>query len=130
MRAVTVTKQQFDEAVFPALIQGNAENESEMETAIRVLRKFRDPEVTQEETVSAEMRERAERMGQRVFALRRLVADTHTFELEEDEHRLLVARMKAHVPRVHLLAAEDFLAALAAVRDAPTQNGRPAVAQA
>lgn len=117
MKAVTVTKQQFDEHLFPAFVSKGAEDERQMEVAVRVLRKFKDPRVTEDEEIDPRVIESAK--GKTVYPNRLLTVDRHTFALEEDEHRLVVERLKAFVTRINVLAAEDFLATLAAVKDAP-----------
>lgn len=127
MRTVTLTRQQFDEHVFPAFVAKAAESEQQMEVAVRVLRKFKDPGVTEDEELDP--RVVAQANGKSVYPNRVLLDEDATFDLEEDEHRLVLERLKAFVTRINVLAAEDFMATIAAVKDAPEAKPPVAIAE-
>lgn len=120
MRAVTLTKTQFDEHVFPAFTAQGAEDERQLEVALRVLRKFR--EVAVEDEVDPRVLEKLN--GKSFYPNLVLPAAEQGFQFEEDEHRLLLDRMKAFIPRINILAAEDFMATLSLIRDVSEANAR------
>ena len=118
MRQLTVTADQFDTFLFPHVAQSSAKDESEFETALRLMRKIKDPAVTEEVPLTAVERQ-AKENGQRLFPFRRLLGDAHTFVLEEDEHKLLLKRLNERKTSVALLALEEFDELLKVVAAAP-----------
>lgn len=122
MREVHVTREQFDEFLYPAIASSSAENESELETAVRVLRKLKKPDITFEEVISSEEQERAKKNRTKLVPFRKLTVDEHTFMFEEPEYKLVLDRVKAHLPRISLAAAEELWEFYESVKGAPEVN--------
>lgn len=115
MRKLVLTAAQFDTFVFPQVASSAAKSESEFETALRLLKKLKDPALTEAVPFTDEELKRAKETRQALFAFHRLREDSATFLLEEDEWLLLKARVSDHKTKVSIVALEDFSSALAAV---------------
>ena len=121
MRYVKLTKDQFDHYVFPSLGRTAAESEDELEVSVRLLGKFRDPNVIEiGQPSAAELAEAKEKKG-RVIPNRFLIPDEHTFEFEEDEHRVLLKRFRAAIPTFAAVLAEEVYAVLNVLKDPPNK---------
>lgn len=131
MRKVEITRDEFNDFLYPAVGGSSAQSEQELETALRVMKKLHDPESTQIIEIPEDQRRAAQEAGQRILPVRRLKAPDMKLVLEEDEHRLIVERLKAYIPKVTLLGAEalyDFLQKLVNANVEDTKEGtRPKV---
>lgn len=121
MRKLTLQKGHFDTFVFQQVTTLPAANESEFETALRLLKKLKDPALTKEVALTPEEQE-AEKQGQRAFPFRQLLEDEATFVLEEDEYQLLKKRVEKHKTLVATLVLEEFAELLAVIAGAETYN--------
>ena len=126
MRKLTLQAKYFDNFVFPQLAGTSAENDSEWETALRLLKAIKDPVLTVEVDLTPQEKEARDR-GQQVYAFRKLREGEATFLLQSDEYALLLKRINAHKTRVALVAAEDFAELLAAIENAPEVKVEEAV---
>lgn len=122
MRVVRVSRLDFRDFLFPAVTSFPAEDEREMETGVRVVRKITDLEVTDPEEPGPEAKA-AMKAGRRWYPAHTLREPDHAFEFEEDEHRLILKRMGEYLKGISPLAAEDYLKFLKNVRDAPEPGG-------
>lgn len=118
MRKLSLTADQFDTFVFPYVAQSNAQNDAEFETALRLLRKLKDPALTMVAPLS-DPEEKARQAGAKVFAFNKLRESEASFVLEEDEWKLLQARLAAYKTKVNIVALEDFAALLDVIKAAP-----------
>ena len=119
MRAITVKRDQFNDFLFPAIARSAAKDEQELEVAVRVLKKVKDPDKTYEEDIPKPQLEMAQSSGQKIYPFRKLAPPDHKFIFEEDEHKLIVDRLREFLKTVSLIAAEEFLDFFKTVRDAP-----------
>jgi hypothetical protein len=121
MRQLTFTADQFNTFVFSYVTSVPAENDLEFETGLRLLRKLKDPTLTEEVPPSPEELEAEVKSGGRlrVFPFYRLQRDRATFVLEEDEYNLLKKRMRAGRTKVATLVAEEFALVLDAIESVP-----------
>ena len=117
MRQVTFTKKQFKDFVYPFVGQGNAKADGDWETALRLVKKFKDPILTEKVPLNKE-EQKAEDEGSTVFCFRTLLTEDATFELEEDEWGLLKQILEGRRKNIIFLAAEDFEELLAVIREA------------
>lgn len=124
MRAVHLNKEQFDNFLYPAIARSSAKDEQEMEVAVRVLKKLKDPSVTYEEELHHHDVEVAKQKGQKLYPFRKLDPPEHTFYLEEEEHRLITDRLKEFLKTISLIAAEEFLDFFLNFKDAPQEEKR------
>lgn len=106
MRNVEVTKDEYNDFLYPAVGGSTAKSEQELETALRVMKKINAPDVTTVLEVPADQLRAAEARGQRLLPTRKLSAPKMELILEEDEWKLVVERLKAYIPQVTLLGAE------------------------
>lgn len=127
MKKLKLTSRQFDTFVFPQIASSTARSDGEFETALRLLRKLKDPALTQPALLTVE-EAAARAQGQAAFAFHRLRSDEAVFLLEEDEWGMLQSRVSEHRTRVAIVAAEEFAdlietiaKAPAFIPDAPTQ---------
>lgn len=118
MRSVTFTEAQFNTFVFRQCALATAENESEFETGLRLIKKFKDPALTVPEELTDAEKEQ-QKKGNPVFPYYRLREPKATFLLEEDEWQLALKRLRANRTRVATLVAEEFAELLKAVAEAP-----------
>lgn len=107
MRRVVITADLFDTFLFPQLAQSNAKTDSERETALRILKKIKDPAITTEKPLTRR-EEQLQEDGERVFHYRILIGDEIELLLEEDEWKFIKTRLKDNAGGVALLALEDF----------------------
>lgn len=124
MREVTVTKSEFDEYLYPAFARNGVASEEEFEVALRVIRKLKE-HATPEELSDEDIAEAEKTRGARAVAFLKLDSPEATFRLEEDEYKLVQKRLKAHLPNVALVFAEEFDALRQSVENAP-QADEPA----
>ncbi len=118
MRKFTITAEHFNTFLYPQLASSNSRTDPEFETALRVMRVFKDPSMT--EAVPLNPGEQQQRdSGQKVYAFRRLLEDDATFLLETDEWEFTKDRLKDHKANVALAAIEDFNELLEALKNAP-----------
>jgi hypothetical protein len=103
MRTFKIEAPQFDDLLYPIVITATSFDEVELETAVRVLRKLKQAshEVDGDNT-------QQHKPGTRTVASRALSTETHTFTLEEDEHKLLLQRLREGVRRVPFGLLEEF----------------------
>lgn len=118
MRKLSLTADQFDAFVFPYVATSSAQNDGEFETALRLLRKLKDPALTMPAPLT-DAEEKARQAGGKVFAFAKLRESEATFLLEEDEWKLLQNRVAAFKTKVNIVALEDFAALLEAIKTAP-----------
>lgn len=117
MRNVTLTAYQFNNFVYPPLGSGNAKGDGDWETALRVMKKLKDPELTMPKALDEKELE-AQQEGKPVYAFYKLLDDEATFLLEEDEWRFVRDKVKANRDNVALMAAQDYEACMVAIKDA------------
>ena len=118
MRKLTLTAEHFDTFVFQQVTAGPVDNEHELETALRLLRKLKDPALTTE--VPLTVAEKAvQEEGQRIFQFRKLREDEAVFLLDTDEFELLKRRVEKHKTQVAILVLEEFMELLQVIEKAP-----------
>ncbi|KKL14919.1 hypothetical protein LCGC14_2510820, partial [marine sediment metagenome] len=108
----------FNTFLYPQLASSSSKTDAEFETALRVMRVFKDPSMTEVVPLNA-TEEEQRKGGQKVYAFRRLLEDEATFLLETDEWEFVKARLKEHKVNVALAAIDDFNDLLEALNDAP-----------
>jgi hypothetical protein len=107
MRKVTLTAYQFDNFVYTPVANSSAENENELETALRVMRKLKDPKLTRDGEISPE---EAKLIGKiAAYAPRVLATAEAIFEFEEDEFALILRRMNKARTSLALVALPDLM---------------------
>lgn len=104
-----LTKAEFDEFFFPAVVNGRTDPAA-LDTTVAVLRKIKDPVCTEAEPIDAATQEKARKNGQRVYAMNKLREEEWTFSFEDAEHRLVCDRLTEYLPNIHGLALEDYVA--------------------
>lgn len=107
MRRLVINADLFDTFLFPNIAQSNAKTDSERETALRVLKKIKDPAITTEKPLTRR-EEQLQKEGERVFSYRILRGEEATFLLEEDEWKFVKTRLKDNAGNIALLALEEF----------------------
>lgn len=118
MRQLTFNGKQFKDFVFTQMGRATSSGgDSDWETALRVIKKLKDPALTEVIPLTDE-EQKAENEGTTVFYFRRLIEDHATWEFEEDEWKFLKTKLEANKKNVLLLAAEDFEELLRVIRDA------------
>lgn len=118
MRIVTLSQAQYTKFAYPAVAQSAAERLEDWEPALRLMRKLRDPALTQDAEVTVDEQKILEAGRVLAYAPRKLKEDQASFEVEEDEWKLWRARVEGYRLRVPLVAAEDLEATLDALRQA------------
>ncbi len=109
MRTITMTAQQFRDFVYPGMASGTATNDAEFETAMRVMKKLKDPGLTTE--LALTLNEVAAQLdGVTVFPFRKLLESSVTFVLHEDEYVLLKGRITAMQPTINYAAGDAYQA--------------------
>ena len=117
MRKLSLTADQFETFVFQQVTVGPVDNEHELETALRLLRKLKDPALTTEVPLTA-AEKAAQEEGQRVFQFRKLREDEAVFLLDTDEFELLKRRVQKHKTQVAMLVLEEFMQLLQVIETA------------
>ena len=117
MKQVTITKHLFDTFAFPQIAQANAKTDGEWETALRLIKKFKDPALTRETPLN-KMELRAKDDGQKVAQFYELLEDQVTFVFQDDEFHLMKDRITGNKTNISILLAEDFQELLQAIEDA------------
>ena len=124
MRKITLTRDQFTVFAFPAVAQAPAETESELETAMRLIRKFKDTALTDEIPLTdKEIAEGKADPRKKQYTFRTLREASATFILEEDERKLLLKRVEGNKLGVSTLVLEEYMDMIAVVKDAPEALG-------
>lgn len=91
---VHVTKEEFDDFLYPAFVHVGSKDDTESEIAVRVAKDFRrGPTVT--EAVTA-----AEVEGGRSVGILKLVVPDHTFIVESDMFNMLKTRYKKYMTQL------------------------------
>lgn len=116
MRKVPISKEAFDNFVFPIVATSSAKNEAEFETGIRLIQKLKDPSLTIEKPLT-DAEGKARDAGTKVYPYRVLREDVAVFVLEEDEWQLMAERLKERRTTIPMLAMEDFKALLDTLKD-------------
>lgn len=127
IRKIHVTKDEFDEFLYPAFATAASQGDQEQETAVRAARAFREAP-TEFETISEDFARRMEQARQKAVPFLKLTTKQHTFGVEIDVYNLLLKRYKEHMKRItDALAIEkhDFLQKLESAEevklDGPTK---------
>jgi len=108
MRKVRVTADQYYVFLYPQFAASVAENADEFETQLRVIRKLKDQTLSQDEPVTEQDRQEADRKHTVPVPYRRLLEAEAVFLFEEDEWRLLCRRIENYKKMVAAGAAELF----------------------
>ena len=107
MRKVTLSKEHFDTFLFPTLARSNAKTDAEREIAIRVMRKVKEPALTNDKPLNArDLERRAE--GEDVFEFKELIEESAVFVFEEDECNFIKKRLKDAGTQIALLVLDDY----------------------
>ena len=117
MRKLTLTAFQFDNFVYPPLGQGNAKGDASWETALRVMKVLKDPELTRPRDLDADEL-KAQKEGKPVYAFHKLLDSEAEFMFEEDEWRFVRDKVKENRDNVSLMAAQDYEETLVLLNDA------------
>lgn len=129
MRKFTITAEHFNTFLYPQLASSSSKTDAEFETALRVMKIFKDPSMTEVVPLNPGEQQQQDR-GQKVYSFRRLLEDEATFVLETDEWGFVQARLKEHKINVALAAIEDFNELLEALNNAPEFKPEPETAKA
>lgn len=116
MREATLTRQEFDDFVYPAFASQGAENEDELEIGVRIIKKFKA--ISEPEVISSEQMEEARRKKQKLVPALQMKYVDEQVTLEEDEWRLLVSRMVSWIPRISFAVAQEYQATLTKIKTA------------
>lgn len=117
-RTISLTKYEFDSLFYPSIANGSAENETELEVALRVVRKITNDTQTVEEVITAERRAEAKRMGIKLVPQREALNDPVIFTFEEDEYRMIMDRMVKAIPRYTLAVAPQLHGLIKGIKEA------------
>lgn len=123
MRYVAISKEEFDDYLYPAFAGGASENEEQLEISARTKRKLR--KIASDEVISKERYAEAERVGAKIVPYLKLNYDAHLLELEEDEYRLMLDRFRKHISRVTSAVAEEVYDLFIRLKDAPSERPEP-----
>lgn len=113
MRVITVTGKEFDIIFWRALASQSVKNESELEVALRVLKKVKD--------VSLENPLNADEKAQGMVPGRKLIDEESEFIFKEDEYRLAKEKLMTFLPSVALAVADVFRELLTKFEEAEKQ---------
>ena len=110
MRAIHLTKRQFDEVFYGVLTNGHSTPQDEQghEVALRLIRQLKDLDVTYPESPKPKVLAAVEESGQRWWPNYKLKNGDHVFEFEEDVYRVVEERFRAFIPHVHPMMQEEF----------------------
>ena len=117
MRYISVTKDQFDDFLYPAYARVGSENEDELEISIRLKFKFR--KIAKAEEISKERLAKAQAQGEKLYALLKMTNENEEIVLEEDEHKLLLKRFRLALPSFADVAVEEVHEILNLLKDPP-----------
>lgn len=115
MRTVTITKAQFDDFVFSAIASGAAEDEAELEVAVRVFKKLNANSLPRPFTDEEQLEIK---QGRKLRAQRDLRDNICGFIFEEDEYNLVLKRLISYLRNIALVAAEEYYELLSSVKAA------------
>jgi hypothetical protein len=120
MRQVELEARQFQYFAFPIVAMGNADNIEQFECQIRLVRKFKDPQLTEDVPLREEEQEEAAKANAPTYPSRRLSVgrDAAVFVLQDDEWKLLLKRLEGHRLKINAIAAEDLATVIEAVKQA------------
>ena len=91
---VHVTKEEFDDFLYPAFVNVGSKDDTESEIAVRIAKDFkRGPTVTEKVTPAQEE-------GGRSVGLLKLVVPEHTFIVESDMFNMLKNRYMKYMPQL------------------------------
>lgn len=119
-RSVTLSKYEFDSLFYPSIANGSAENETELEVAMRVIHKLMDG--TAEEFITEERRVEARKHGIRLVPQRELIEKEVVYIFEEDEHRLIVDRLVKSIPRYTIAVAPQLHNLIKRLQETPKND--------
>jgi hypothetical protein len=108
MRKIHIMAEEFDDFLYAAVITGPAENLQQLETAVRLICKLRDPSYTREEVIPIERQQEAARIGQKLVPGRQMSVESTNLELEEDEYQLCLSKLEQHIHRVNMVGAPEL----------------------
>ena len=120
MRYVEFKKEEFDDIIYPSFAKSSSKDESELETAVRLVRKFKT--VATPEEISYERLTDARNNGGRLIPSLKLNYDSQLFELEEDEWKMIKDRVKNAIPTISNVIAEELFDLLTRIRNAATEK--------
>ncbi len=91
---VHVTKEEFDDFLYPAFVNVGSKDDTESEIAVRIAKDFRrGPTITENVTAS-------DAEGGRTVGLLKLVVPEHTFIVESDMFNMLKNRYKKYMTQL------------------------------
>lgn len=124
MKSVTLHATQYSTWVYPMFGASKSGSDAEFETALRVIRKLKDPSLTVA-VPPTEAEKLATRPGVEIFQYRQLREAQATFLFEEDEIALVLRRMLEQKSGVPAVTAEDYLEVVDLLKNAPAYQPAP-----
>ena len=110
-RRIHVTRDEFDDLLYPAFDSKISQSDQEVEVAIRAARCFREGP-TQYEEIADDERKRMALLRQKPVPFLKLVAAEYTFIVDDDVLKMLLDRYmdyKKNIPDARILEREEFL---------------------
>lgn len=117
-RKLTLTTNQFGTFVFPPLGRSSAKNDSDWETALRLMKKLKDPGLAFPVPLTEEEEKAVAKPGVMAFQFYELLEAEAVFLLQDDEWRFLQKRLKENRNNVPLAANDEYEELLQTVNDA------------
>jgi hypothetical protein len=111
MKEVQIKAKEFRYLLWPAIVQAKADNVAELELAVRLIKKLKASSV--ELSDDSGMSE-----DNLTVNARMLEGDVALIQLEEDEHKFLLQKLKNGSAGVSLGLAEDYFAMIGSVEKA------------
>lgn len=107
MRRIELSAMEYNFFVFPAVGGSSVKSLAEWETALRLMAAVKAPAYT-EEVPLTEAELEMQGKGQAVYASRKASGNTVEFDVEEDERKMLVERLKAAVSAIPMVAIDEY----------------------
>ncbi len=110
MRTIRVNEMEFDKIFWGSFAATGAKNESELEIALRVLKKLKG--------VSLDKPLSKDEVAQGMIPNRKLIDEEAEFIFEEDEYGLVKDKLVVHLPNISLILADVFYGLLTRFKEA------------
>ena len=110
MRAwpIEITKPEFDRFLYPYGTNVASKDVKEHLVSLRLVEKLQDPTITEQHDQTPDEIAESEEKGEMWWPTHKLAGEEHTFVFEEDEKKLILARLEKNVGRVPPAIGYEF----------------------